>query len=199
MLYIFLRKQERGESIMSRFSVRKGFFLIVLLVITMSTVYNQVEENKKWISPDGKLKIFLHNKWVQGDLKKTKIYDVNATQAIPGAFFQLFVGGLPQRYITLSVYPALKGGEISSRQLVDITIQQLRQQGFDVLEVQNEKQGKSYVHYRFTHSGDPVSQVLIAVQVSIGIYMIEINSPRKDEKMLLIEAQNIFKNINIIE
>ena len=180
---------------------RKLITAALLLCAKICLGSSSIEAKMYWWSPDGAIEILLHDKWKQTEIAKSKQYDSNLTsQVIPGSFHTLHVGGiLPPRYISLSVYLFSNAESNKVEELINLVSQQLRGKNLDVVDVHFDKQVKGYIHYRFTHTGYPVSQVLIFVGVSTGIYAIEVNAPRQDEEKLKYEAQRIFNNISILK
>lgn len=187
---------------MKKLGVMRSLITATLLLCAIICLgSSSIEATKYWRSPDGAIALLLHDKWKQDDIAKSKQYDSKLTsQVIPGSYHTLHIGGiLSPRYISFSVYllSNIEGNKVE--QIINLVSQKLRGRNLDVVDVHFDKQAKGYIHYRFTHTGDPVSQVLICVGVSTGLYTIEVNAPRRDEEKLKEEAQRIFSNISILK
>lgn len=199
-LYSFKKTKHRGLYLQKSGVTRSLIIVALLLCSNIHIGCPSIEDIAYWRSPDGAIEILLHDKWKQSDITKSISYDSKLTsQVISGSFHTLHAGGIfPSRYVSLSVYffSDYEGNEVE--QMINLIGQQLREQNHDVVEVHFDKQAKGYMHYRFIHTGDPVSQIAICVGVSTGIYIIEINAPKQDEKKLKEEAQRIFNNISIL-
>ena len=186
---------------MKKIGLRWSLITGALLYVIMFLGSSPIETTKYWRSSDGAVLLSLHDKWNQTRIAGAKEFDPYLTsKVIPGSDHALHVGGILQkRYISFSVYSSssIEGNKVE--QVINLVSQQLREQNCDVIDVHFDKQGKGYIFYRFTHTGDPVSQVLILVGVSTGQYAIEINAPRRDEEKLKEEALKIFSNLSILK
>lgn len=153
-----------------------------------------------WRSPDGSLAISLHDGWERGAPEDNKVYDPRAqSQILPGSAHRLYTGGwLSRRFITLQVVQmsGFRGDAVP--QLMQALVQRLQGQGLEVVRTYYDNIQKGFVHYRFTHTGDPVSTYAVLVGTAGGIFYIELNAPREDEDILVGEALQVLNSAVVL-
>ena len=152
-----------------------------------------------WKSPDGAISIYLHDEWQKRLPGSTKIHNTKGSDMIvSGSQHRLFLGGfLARRYLSLQVakYPADANHKID--ELTGLVVARLRAQGLAVVQQFSDGRIKSWVLYRFLHSGDPVSQTMILVRAPETVYLLEMTAPRKDEERLRGESLQVFNSIKL--
>ena len=150
-----------------------------------------------WQSPDGLIAVHLHGGWEHGPLDSAKQYSAKTAKAIiPGSQYRLLLGGLLQkRYINFSVVTLPNPSGLSVEQALEGTSRKLMEQGSEVVRKSYDGRFKGYMQYRYLHSGDDVSAVIVYVGIPTSLYIFEIVGPRKDEERLRGEALQIFSSI----
>ena len=116
-----------------------------------------------------------------------------------GSQFRRRTGGvLRARYLTTQAYRFDSKPSSSEEflEIVSLVFNKVADNYTVVDRYDLEVRGLYSIVYRFQHSGDPVSQALIAFQDNVGwIYLIELTGHRKDEDTLKGDARQVVHSI----
>jgi len=154
-----------------------------------------------WKSPEGSLEILLGPKWKLDDRTKWKQYSSDPNiPYLPGASYSFYAGGnFPPRNVTLSIIFFKSIGKSMIDSIIKTVSSSIKQQGNEVLNSEYDGKWQGLIFYRFNHSGDPVSQMMIFIETAAGLFILEVNSARKDESILSQECAKIRKSIKILK
>ena len=153
-----------------------------------------------WETPDKALRLTLPSGWVTSDGSGMRSYPGQEQQkdVISGSMHTYYAGGtITRRQLSFIVYN-MSGLEKSSlSRVIKMVADRLRAQGNPVLRAEARTESLGLIHYRFTHTGDQVSQVMICARCQRAFYVIEMTAPAQDEDLLLAQADKIVDSATV--
>lgn len=159
-------------------------------------------QSVSWTTADRRVTIHFPESWSRrtGEAAgRTKYYSPTARQAIPQSQFKRRGGGfVPGRNLTAQVY-LITQEPYNDEQFLQLVgrINAQMSEGYQVIDrYELSSRGIYSISYRFTHSGDPVTQTVVLFRDSLGrVHFLEVTGHRKDEGLLLGDGRQLVHSI----